>query len=213
MPKPFYRHTETSAPGAEPLTLAEAKAHLRVTQDAEDDLIAALIKAARQLCESVTGRAFITRDISLFLDRWPDEGIGGWWDGVREGAAVTAQACALELPKPPLYSVTEILVYDSGDAAATYQAANYFVDASGSPGRIVLRDAAYLPQPGRSANGIEVRYKAGYGASAAALPAPLREAVKQAVAHFYENRGDAAAAGLPAGALALLQPYRMTGLS
>ena len=58
----------TTPPAAEPLTLEEAKAHLRITHDADDDAINALISAAREMCESYTGLALITRGYSLYLD-------------------------------------------------------------------------------------------------------------------------------------------------
>lgn len=61
---------ETTPPEAEPLTLEEAKAHLRITHDADDDVINALIRAARGMCENDTGLALITRGYSLYLDVW-----------------------------------------------------------------------------------------------------------------------------------------------
>lgn len=214
MPKPLYRLAETSSPSIEPVTLAEAKAHLRITHSTDDALVTDIIKTARMACESFTGRAFITRNISLYLDIWPSGGGGSWWDGVREGASVMAEAMVLNIPRPPLFSVTDIRVYGADDTLTTFSSENYFVDTVGPQGRIVLKDSAAVPSPGRNTSGIEVRYTAGYGTTASAVPLPLREAVKQTVANFYENRGDHAAGQvLSPSVCGLLQPYRVTGLA
>lgn len=45
-----------TAPAAEPITLAEAKLHARADTSAYDSLITALIVAAREECEHITGR-------------------------------------------------------------------------------------------------------------------------------------------------------------
>jgi uncharacterized phiE125 gp8 family phage protein len=57
-------------PAIEPLTLAEAKSFLRVEHSADDDLIGALIKAARSEVESATRRALITQGWRIALDCW-----------------------------------------------------------------------------------------------------------------------------------------------
>jgi uncharacterized phiE125 gp8 family phage protein len=193
----MFRLTETSPPGAEPVTLDEAKAQLREASDAEDALILSLIAASRLTCERYTGRAFIMRTLSLFLDAWPDDG-------------------CVTLPCPPLVAVSSIQVYADDDSATSFPASSYFADLAG--GRVALRTNALPPLPLRAANGIEICYRAGYGAAPSDVPAPLRQGVLRMTAHLYQHRGDGlgVSAGLetPAvsGAASLLRPYRVMGL-
>ncbi len=196
MPHPMYRLTETTPPAAEPLTLDETKTFLRVDHDNDDSQITGLIAAARQFCESLTGRSLITRSYSLFLDSWPDNG------------------AALALPQPPLLTVTQINVYAADNSSAVFSAANYFADTAGAPGRLVLAEGASPPLPGRIASGIEIRFTAGYGAAASSVPVLLRQGMKQMIAHLYAHRGDSPdQALLASGAAALFQPYRVVSLS
>jgi hypothetical protein len=206
---------ETAPPGAEPLTLDDAKLHLRVTHDGEDALIATLVTAARVMCEDATGLALITRGYSLFLDRWPAHGKTRWWDGLREGADLR-DADALLLPRPPLAAVECIRTIDDSGSPTVYDAQNYAVDTVQRPGRIVLKDSALPPQPGRAVNGIEIRYQAGFGATPQSVPPILRQGMRQIVAFLFENRGDAAAqtqALAASGASLLFQSYKSLRLS
>lgn len=184
-----HRLVMTAQPGAEPLALDEVKAHLRIEHDADDALLTGLIAAAREVCESFTGRALVTRGYSLYLDSWP------------AGGAV--------LPRPPLASVVRVNVYDADGAAEEF--GGWVADAASSPGRVLMTSAA--PVPGREVNGIEIQYRAGYGFAPRDVPAALRQGMKQVVAHLYERRGEGGASALAAsGALALFQPYRVMQL-
>lgn len=214
MSQPIYRLVETTPPASEPLTLAEVKTYLRVDHSNDDSLVTGMISAARQLCEGYTGRSLITRSYSLYLDRWPGKASSAWFDGVREGADIPLYDGALPLPKPPLLSVTQINVYDINNSAAVFPAANYFVDTADTPGRIVLSLGVSPPVPTRAANGIEIRFTAGYGASASNVPAMLQQGMKQVIAHLYEHRGDTPDQALKAsGALSIFQPYRVMRLA
>ncbi len=214
MPYPIYRLAETTPPATEPLTRAEVKTFLRVDHDADDSLIDALISVARDACETATGRSLITRGYSLYLDCWPGTTTLPWWDGVEEGADVLFGGNALFLPRPPLLSVARIRVYNADNSYADMPTANYTVDAVTSPGRIVLADGVLPPVSGRVANGIEVQFTAGYGASGDTVPPMLRQGMKQLIAHLYANRGDAPAQAMMAsGASTLFQPYRLASLA
>ena len=189
------RLAETAAPEAEPLALDDVKTFLRVDQDDEDDEISALIATAREVCESITGRSLISRGYSLYLDCWPE-------------------ARDILLPQPPLISVAHIHVYAADNTSVTVATDDYYVDAIGAPGRIVLTEEALPPCPGRIANGIEVQFTAGYGAAPEDVPPMLRQGMKQIVAHLYEHRGDSPDQALVAsGAAVLFQPYRLMSLS
>lgn len=176
-------------PASEPVSLAEAKAHLRVDHDDEDALIARLVAAARETAERYTGRAFIAQSWRLWCDRWPD------------GAPRM-----FSIPKPPLVSISTVVSYDRSGAATTLLSDAYIVDSAAVPGRIVLKETAVLPAVLREANAIAVNFQAGYGANASDVPAGIRAGVLSLVAHFYEARGDAAAP--PPEALALLAPFK-----
>jgi uncharacterized phiE125 gp8 family phage protein len=186
------RLVETSPPAVEPLTLDDAKLHLRVTSTVDDALITSLIGTARQICENFTGLALIERDYSLYLDAWP------------EGEVL--------LPRPPLVSVALINIFDVDGNAVSFDAANYTVSTAGVPGRILLSNGVFLPQPGRTADGIEIQFRAGYGSTGADIPPPLVQGMKQLLADLYENRGDADALRAP-DAMMLFQPFRIMSLT
>ena len=67
--------SKSTAPTTEPVTISEAKAHLRVDENVaeEDELIAAYIAAAREYCEGFQNRAYITQTWELWLDSFPDK--------------------------------------------------------------------------------------------------------------------------------------------
>lgn len=210
MPKPLYRLVQTSQPAQEPITLSEAKAYLRVSHDSEDSIISAMISAARQACENHTGRAFITRTYSFYMDAWPSLGKKEWWDGMRDGVDLASPAPFVTLPHPPLVAVSALKIYASDDMSQTMDSALYYVDSAG--GRLVLRAGTPMPLPARNANGIEISYSAGYG-DADAVPQLVKQAMRQLVAYMYEHRGDDMNMALRAsGAATLLQPLRIVEL-
>ncbi len=189
-----HRLSLVQPPGAEPLTLDDVKTHLRIDHDNDDAFVTGLIAAARQMCEQHTRRALITRTYGLFLDAWPKD------------------CRALFLPNPPLIDVIAINTYGSDDAPTAFDENSYFVDTAGMVGRIVMKNT--VPTATRDVNGIEIRYKAGYGATPASVPPALRQGLRQLIAHLYENRGDTSTQALYAsGAAALFQPFRVASLA
>ena len=187
----------TSGPASEPVTLAEAKTHLRVDGSAEDTLIASLIITSRLHVEAGLGLALVTQSWSYFLDAWP------------AGHQVS-------LPLRPVQSIAAVKLYAAAESVATLAADTYLLDGAATPARLVRRDNLTWPKPGRIASGIEIAFVAGYGNSAAFVPAPIRQAILLLVAHWHEHREPvaigAANASVPSTVSDLLHPYRWVRL-
>ena len=183
-------------PASEPLSLAEAKAWLRLDSSTEDDLVSALIVSARMIVEATTRRMLLTQSWRLVLDAWPQSNI-------------------VKIPLAPFQSVAAMRVYDRNNVAQPVAAALATIDAS--PDRARLYFSGNPPMPGRAIAGIEIDVVAGYGALPSSLPEPIRQAMRMLVARWYENRGDieidSGAMRLPASVAALLAPFCRPRLS
>lgn len=174
----------------EPVTISDAKLHLKVDTSDDDALITRLITAARARAEWHTGRALNTQGWILWLDCWPQCGI-------------------VEIPLPPVQSVSSVTVYAPDDSATVLDPATYQVDAASTPARLTLKSAAPLNM--RAMNAVAVAFTTGYGDAATNVPAGFRAAILELIAFLYEHRGEAPAE-LPADMLALLAPFRLLHL-
>ncbi len=182
----------TSGPASEPVTVADAKAHMRIDGTVEDVLIASLIVTSRLHVESALDLALINQSWTLILDRWP------------AGPEV-------EIPLAPLLAVIAVKVKNSAGVSSAVPPTSYLVDLASKPPRIVWNNAA-RPDPGVPAGGIEIEFTAGFGASAATVPAPLKHAVLMLTSHWYEHRDaneiGSSAARIPDAVSDLIQPFR-----
>ena len=180
-----------TAPAIEPLSLAEAKAFLRVETGDDDDVISALIAGSRIHVEAQTRRALITQSWRLSFDAWPRDG-------------------RLTVLPAPLQALAATRVYDFDNNAQALDTAAFVLDRGASA--LIFAPWA-LPAPGRVAAGIELDVTTGFGDAAIDVPEPLRQAIRLLVAHWYENRGlVGSGAVLPQTVAALLAPYRMLSL-
>lgn len=184
----------TSGPAIEPVTIAEAKAHLRIDDASEDVLLSSLLLTSRLHVEAALGLALINQTWMLVLDRWPADG-------------------SIEIPIAPLQAVTAVRVRNANanGTASVIPATSYLVDIVSKPPRLVWNSGAPA-LPGRLANGIEIDLAVGFGDSAQSVPAPLKHAILMLTAHWYEHRDPveigSVAARIPEAVSDLIQPFR-----
>lgn len=179
-------------PASEPITLDEAKAHLRVDAADEDAMISALIVAARQAAEHITGRALMTQTWEVAFDEFDESGL---W-----------------LQYPPLVSITSITYLDEAGAEQTLDAADYVLNDYDEPA--VIKPAADVDWPATlcEPNAVTVRYVAGY-ANAAAVPQAIKQWMLLRIGAMYAHREEVGpvVAELPF-ADSLLNAYKVYGV-
>lgn len=181
-------------PEAEPISVSDAKAYLRVETDGDDVLVASLIAAARSHVEALGRCVLLTQSWRRVLDGWPPDG------------RITPKL-------GPLSAVAAARVYDEAGAAHPIGPENFVLDAA--RGVIALRGCALL-QPGRATAGIEIDVVAGFGDAGSDVPPALMQALRMLIAHWYDNRGmiaiGASVAMMPPSVNALIASYRVLSL-
>jgi uncharacterized phiE125 gp8 family phage protein len=179
-------------PVVEPVSLPEAKLWLRIDASDEDDLVRALIVAARLMVEAEIGQVLIGQNWRLVADRWPQ----GELVPVRVGR---------------ILSVAGGRVFSADGTPTPIAPERFTVFPQGDPPAILPLDK---PVPGRAYAGIEIDLRLGYGEAAADVPETIRLAIRRLVTLWYENRGEASdpEAGVPPQIRALLRPFRRVRL-
>ena len=147
-------------PAAEPLSLLEAKLHLRVDITDDDALISALITSVRQYAETITRRAFVQQTWAYVIDSFP----GPTLTGVPWGKTFTLPAHAIEIEKSRVQQVMAINYLDMSGAPQVMPAANYIVDYSSEPCRITPVFGQIWPIPMPQIGAVNVQFVAGYAA-------------------------------------------------
>lgn len=183
-------------PAVEPVSLADAKAHLRLETTTEDDYVSALIVAARLHVETAIRRVLVDQTWRVYLDAWPRDGV-------------------VDLPVGPVRSIASITVYDADGHPSLLSSVAWRLDAASQPARLALLGTG--PTPGRVLNGIEIDLVAGFGPSGISVPQPLKLAIMTLVARWYENREGARYGVVPASVAdqveALVAPFRALRLA
>lgn len=179
---------------AEPITLAEAKAHLRVVSADDDAYITGLIVAARMMVEGRTQRALVVTTESVAMSAFPP---------------------VIELPRTPYKEVLQIAYLDDSDVWQEVDQSVYRVNTYTVPVQITLDYEQSWPTVTPRAAAIVVSYEAGY-TDPAIVPAPLKQWMLLAIGAMFENREQIAAGveiyAIPESFMGLLwQPYMVYG--
>ncbi|HMO77565.1 MAG TPA: hypothetical protein PKD99_06435 [Sphingopyxis sp.] len=169
--------------GAAPVSVAEAKAWLRLGAGRDDAVVAGLIRTAAELCEAFTGQMLIARSVTeeVPVSR-------GW----------------LRLAKRPVIAVETVAAMIGGEAAV--------LDAGDWRAEIDRDGAARLraEAPGDAAR-LRIVYRAGLAEEANGLPEAIRQGLARMIQHLHEAR-DAPGHAPPAIIAALWQPWRSVGI-
>lgn len=183
----------------EPITIDQAKVALRMVDadPIEDDYIRGLIKTARQVVESKTGRALINQTWQASFDRFP------------RSRVIYLERAA------PLISIDSVQYLDPSVQTVTLDPGNYRASTLSRPGRLILGYGKVWPITAPEADAVIVEYESGYS-DVSKIPAPLINAIYYLLAHFYRNR-EPVITGLRAAAIEVpgtldltLDPYRVS---
>ena len=196
------------------VTQAEIKAWCKIDSSDDDTVVALIERTVHNWAKEYTKRTLTTVTYNLFIDA-----IYGEDTPLREGMFVgidrNIYRSSIQLPKSPVASVSHIKSYDDSDNATTFASSNYYLDTASVPARIVLRNGSSYPTTLRVANGLEIRYVAGYGATTV-VPYDIKSACLAYASYIFEHRGDlmnGARVLAPTSATQLLEPYVIRNLS
>jgi hypothetical protein len=183
-----------------PVTLSEAKAHLRIDSDAEDDLISTLITAATRWTEDYCDRTWCYTQWKMSVDSFygnvgsPVQ-FGLKADGNNiDGRQTVVPNLDLELPRPPMAqsgtatAVTITYTPNAGASTATLDSTQYRVDRLSTPGICRPLYGQTWPSHLLDFNSTTVTYWAGYSADGTAVPNAVKVAIKMIVAHLWKHR-------------------------
>ena len=192
---PYGKLVLKTGPATTAISLAEAKAFLRVDSDYDDDnsYITSLIGVATNVVEQFTRRRLITQTYNIYYDEFPPY---------------------MDLQVGNVASVTHVKYYDTDNTLQTLDTSQYDVDIRVKPGRIYQAEDGNFPDTYERANSVEVEFVVGSAAS------DVEDAIKQAmyivIGRYYENRQDVVMGTqvneLPLMVEHLLTPYRLLEL-
>ena len=177
---------------AYPVSLTEAKSHLKVDTTADDTYITSIIKAATQLSEEYTNRFFIDTVIDQTCSDF---------------------AQLQTLFKSKVSAVAHVKYYDNDNSLQTLSATIYDTQLQYEPSQIQLAENQSFPSITKRNDAVVARYTVGYGSSSSDVPEIIKQAILLTIGNFYQNRNSVVigriATELPMNVKWLLDTYKV----
>lgn len=172
------------------ITVADARAHVRIPSTDQDEQIGVWVRAATRKLEQDTELALLTQTWELTLTGFPS-----WPDPI-------------VIPRRPIQTIASVKYYDTAGVLQTVTNTDYLLDAWRP--RIGLAQTKYWPAALRTFQPVVIRFDAGYMAPDL-VPEDLKHAVRLLVGHFSEQFQATQAGNRPQsidlGYEALIAPY------
>lgn len=190
----------TTPPSEEPISLADAKTHLRVRSTAEDTLIEIWIATARAHIEDVCERALMPQQWTLTRDAFPRlSACGDYLSPLVLGALARrplagrtsgetlAHPLAIELPGGVVTGVTSFEYEDVSGDTQTLTEGTYEFSKNKRRALVLPTLGSVWPDTFDGPDCVRITYNVGYD-DAASVPAPIRAALLLMLGDLYENR-------------------------
>lgn len=163
----FDALTLVSGPAVAPVSLDEAKDHLRVEHFDDDTLIQRLVDTA---IAYVDARGVLAR--AMISQTWAQTGYG--WSG------------RVDLTLTPVQSLSAVKYFDTDNAEQTATLSDFRL--IGGALNSYVEPVGSWPQTFDRPDALKLEYVAGYGDAASDVPETIRNAILMLAGHWYENR-------------------------
>lgn len=193
-----------TAPTDMPVSVDEAKEHLRIDNGDDDLLLRTYLLAATAYVDGKEGllqRALKPQTWELTMDQFPGaapwNSFGGYGDyssmrgyGAYNDYSSMLSCGDIAIPLPPLLSVDSVKYTDTDGVVQTVDPANYMVDGVSVPSRVSPITGYTWPATKTIVNAVRVRFTAGYldGGMTTTVPPAITVAILLMVGSLYENR-------------------------
>jgi len=171
-----------------PVSLQEAKDHLRVEWDEENNLILSTIQAATQAAEQYLWSAIMEQEFEAKVDNF---------------------CHILRIEKGGVSEITEINYLDSNGDNQILSPSKYSVDIVSEPARILFNDIPTVKT--QTLHPVTIKFKAGKS-DVSEVNQAIKHAILMIIGHLFEHREDVGMVQMyqvPMGAKWLLNPYRV----
>lgn len=162
-----------------PVTLEEAKAHLRVDVADDDALITSLIGAATLEAEHLMQRAIMPQTWTLTLDSFQQHRAHYW--------LTKRPPQGIELNRPPVVGIVSVQYIDTAGVLQTLDPSKYKLIKGEYSGAIVPAFGLQWPSVQRQPEAVQITFNAGY-ADAPNVPELIKAWIKLRIGTLYENR-------------------------